>query len=866
MFENTKNWILQNILSNVKEHNSAKLIRESLFKVMEQTEQFIVATGAGLYPGKISPNSPRPAGFNSGVFLATEQGTYTNFGNVVLPANSFGFILWNGSAFTISTVPIPLPDVSGDVSLNQTTKAVNGDKVFKHTIQKAFTTFDPDILTLLGGYNQYAIVHHLGKMYISNKNGNFSTPGTNTDWNEIKFSAEVDQVFDENSENAISNKKVSIIKNALDYFIEEANVADLPLNFVQGIIDSAGNLNLSTTSTKIFTIDVRSEWQYLKISAKHWQSTSQSAVDQYPTILAQKSDNTFGILEVSKLVSNSSSVPSTFELRIDNPQNYKKIFINALNAYANNDHCAVIYSDGNGFNSVKKYIDNALDTDKLSIVKQEAVDTNEVEFFDISKIKPNYSMSGVTGAEASVTGANISNWIDVRKGDTIRINSDRVVVGYKSNGNPAVSNVQKIYSAINTEPVQMERVIVITDDNIKAIRFVYMSTFTNIYAKKTSQVNSGNYYIDARDVRYGDKSITDYLNSSKQAIKPYIYPLRKKIINASIRENDIISAIGNNIVKYGLNEVETIVHTVTSVSDWRCVWTAKNGITYFSPMNSYSNGTDVSNYGLYRYDDNNDNNVTKVIQLTNRQSIWGIDEDNQGNLYAGVYDLGGASNPSLFKSTDGGITWNVVKSWSSLKHIHDVMIDKKTNHLYVFLGDTYSAIQNFKSTDGGITWQDICPMDKIQMTDSVASENYRFFGTDHSPYGRIYRTADDLTMSICLDIGYYSNIFFLRVSDLTGWIYAGFKSDPSATGSGLLCSVWVSKNEGDTWEEVKRLTAPIAGDGFWFASEFKDGNLIVGCRQGGNGHANWQGYGITENANLMYNSEGIVGTRLKAFL
>lgn len=112
MFENTKNWILQNILSNVKEHNSAKLIRESFFKVMEQTEQFIVATGAGLYTSEISPSSQRPNGLNSGVFLVTEQGTYTNFGNVVLPANSFGFILWNGAAFTISTILIPTYDAT----------------------------------------------------------------------------------------------------------------------------------------------------------------------------------------------------------------------------------------------------------------------------------------------------------------------------------------------------------------------------------------------------------------------------------------------------------------------------------------------------------------------------------------------------------------------------------------------------------------------------------------------------------------------------------------------------------------------------------------------------------------------------------
>lgn len=59
----------------------------------------------GLYTGVVTPQSQVPSGVNN-VFLVSEQGTYTNFGGVVLPKDNIGIIYKNGNNFTIQLIPI----------------------------------------------------------------------------------------------------------------------------------------------------------------------------------------------------------------------------------------------------------------------------------------------------------------------------------------------------------------------------------------------------------------------------------------------------------------------------------------------------------------------------------------------------------------------------------------------------------------------------------------------------------------------------------------------------------------------------------------------------------------------------------------
>lgn len=64
----------------------------------------ILAAASGIYTGALTPTSKVPAEVGDKVFLVTQPGTYTNFGNVVLPQNSFGFIFKSNNLFTIEIV------------------------------------------------------------------------------------------------------------------------------------------------------------------------------------------------------------------------------------------------------------------------------------------------------------------------------------------------------------------------------------------------------------------------------------------------------------------------------------------------------------------------------------------------------------------------------------------------------------------------------------------------------------------------------------------------------------------------------------------------------------------------------------------
>jgi|GEM_PF-5879028 len=72
----------------------------------------ILAASSGIYTDSLTPTSEVPAEVGDKVFLVTQPGTYTNFGNVVLPENNFGFIFKNGNNFSIQSVEMPMQDLT----------------------------------------------------------------------------------------------------------------------------------------------------------------------------------------------------------------------------------------------------------------------------------------------------------------------------------------------------------------------------------------------------------------------------------------------------------------------------------------------------------------------------------------------------------------------------------------------------------------------------------------------------------------------------------------------------------------------------------------------------------------------------------
>jgi hypothetical protein len=263
-----------------------------------------------------------------------------------------------------------------------------------------------------------------------------------------------------------------------------------------------------------------------------------------------------------------------------------------------------------------------------------------------------------------------------------------------------------------------------------------------------------------------------------------------------------------------------------SADYFRCVFVDNNDNLYISAKTANANDS-----GLWRSSDGG-TTFTRVITLAAGEHIWGIDQDSNGNIYAGVYTLEETANAKVYKGTNNGQTWTVVYGGGSYRHVHGVTVNKSNNYVYLLMGDNIATDNILRSTDGGATWNLVLNA-LPQMTACHAESSFRLFGTDKSGIGYIYRTTNDTTTTITLS-SHYQNCFFIRKNEQTGNIYAGFKLDPSATkaNSNFRAVLYRSKDNGLTWQEVHVLERMSAGDGFWFASNFHNNKLYISNTKG----------------------------------
>ena len=130
MFENAKKNIQEKIIPGKNKGTSAIALQEVFNSVLDDTQKAMIIAGGGLYTETLLPTTTVPAIENL-VLLVTIPGTYTNFGNVVLPTDHFGFIFKNGNTFSLQSIKMPMPSIKGAIASGQTTEAVNGDTIYK---------------------------------------------------------------------------------------------------------------------------------------------------------------------------------------------------------------------------------------------------------------------------------------------------------------------------------------------------------------------------------------------------------------------------------------------------------------------------------------------------------------------------------------------------------------------------------------------------------------------------------------------------------------------------------------------------------------------------------------------------------------
>ena len=184
---------------------------------------------------------------------------------------------------------------------------------------------------------------------------------------------------------------------------------------------------------------------------------------------------------------------------------------------------------------------------------------------------------------------------------------------------------------------------------------------------------------------------------------------------------------------------------------------------------------------------------TRVLSLyssTADDTIWTMCEDDDGNLYAGVYAHTVRVNPSIYKSTDGGGTWSLLVNFNTAgytnngKHIHSLIYSKWKKALYCIVGEINTI---FKSANGGTTWTNL----NVALTDKgsamLATEFGILIGSDSARNCEIDILFNDDTTHSKVFSGWANTVFALRRSDVTGFIYAFTKVDSSVNaknGSG----------------------------------------------------------------------------------
>lgn len=187
------------ISAMIYENNDRKIsgtVLSSIFQLIidiskEEINGQIIENNTQVQLAPITPTSPAPT-IVSGIWFVTVAGTYANFGGVTLPPNTFGLILKNNTSYIIQTVQLPSIAIDGAITINQITKAVNGDTTVKYIQNKAVVNFDTNFSTGIG-YDLGAKVFYNDKLYKSLKAVNKDLPSVVVSWQLINQEFKLDE-------------------------------------------------------------------------------------------------------------------------------------------------------------------------------------------------------------------------------------------------------------------------------------------------------------------------------------------------------------------------------------------------------------------------------------------------------------------------------------------------------------------------------------------------------------------------------------------------------------------------------------------------------------------------------------------------
>lgn len=226
----------------------------------------------------------------------------------------------------------------------------------------------------------------------------------------------------------------------------------------------------------------------------------------------------------------------------------------------------------------------------------------------------------------------------------------------------------------------------------------------------------------------------------------------------------------------------------------------------------------------------------RVISLSGRPNpicLWSLAEDSIGRLFAGVYTTApNERSAEIWSSSDDGVTWTIIYSDLSARHIHDIAVDLTNDAIYASLGDDFgiwAARRVIRSQDNGDSWQPLLE-EMPQVLPILPIPGARLFGSDCPGGARIFRTFDDQTFETVLHDEDPLYFFWMRQNKENGSLFA---SAVRGKQYAYEAKIYLSTDQGSSWHVVSRLISETKSDGSSHAGNMQNGRMLVHIRKAG---------------------------------
>jgi len=185
-------------------------------------------------------------------------------------------------------------------------------------------------------------------------------------------------------------------------------------------------------------------------------------------------------------------------------------------------------------------------------------------------------------------------------------------------------------------------------------------------------------------------------------------------------------------------------------------------------------------------------------------------EDDKGDCYLGEYLLNNRrkSPVNLFKSIDDGRSWEIIHSFTNIRHIHCVQYDPFSKRSWLGTGDEDQESSISFSEDEGKTWTQIGSGDQMFRAVSLLfTEDHVYWGSDTQTIQnylyRYVRKSGEIERIVAVDGPVFYSTILANGIKLFATTAEGIDTvGKSAEWNRKEAHIWASK-DGTQWEDIE---------------------------------------------------------------